>query len=362
MGRPLGGNKLANAQLNRLKKTSVNKAAKPTKITIDTEETDFRCSSCGKKYKSQLGNFSASSSILYMGNNGYIDVCKTCLDKYYVQLVNYFEGNEEKAIERCCQRFDWYYSDEAAAMTSKSLSDGTTRIRLYPSKMSMSQIKRKGTTYLDTIAERASEGRIEKVEDFQSVIDEEKDKAENTQISKSTIDFFGFGYKPEEYIFLQQQYDDWADRCEIKSKVQEELFKNICVTQLMCQQAKQKQNIKEYTDGMKTFQDLLASANIKPSQNSGNALVEANTFGTLIKKWEDEKPIPEPDEDFKDIDNIFKYISTFFYGHFAKMMDIDNDFSELYKDEIGKYTVTRQEYVDDDIFSNNDGEDDDESE
>lgn len=338
------------AKRERLKKLSINKAAKPQKISMDTEETFFRCSCCGKKYDKQVGNFSSTLSILYKGNNGYTDICRTCIDKYYTQLVDYFNGNETKAIERICQIFDWYYCDEAVAATEK-ISSGTTRIRLYPGRAMMAQIKRKGETYLDTIAQQTNGNTIEKVED---ITDEELEKAEVKSLTKDEIaelaSFFGFGYKPEEYEFLRNQYEDWASRCEIKSKVQEEIFKNICVTQLMAQDAKRRGNIKDYNDAMKTFQDLLTSANVKPSQKNGNALVDANTLGTLIQKWENEKPIPEPDEQFKDVDNIKKYIDTFFLGHLAKMMNIENDCSKQYDEEMKKYTVTRQEYEDDEVI------------
>lgn len=333
-----------------------DKKTKISSITIDSDR-EYYCTCCGKRYKTQVGNFSASSSVLYSGNNGFVNVCRDCVDKYFAQLVVFFNNNEEKALKKCCQVFDWYYSDEIAERTKHGLTPNTTRVRMYPSKMSLLRNHGKGKTYLETI-EEIDNGKIDNIQDVETVLEEENTKTYN--ISKDTIEFFGFGHKPEEYDFLQQQYNDWADRCEIKSKVQEELFKNICVTQLMLQQAKQKQNIKEYTDGMKVFQDLLTSANIKPSQNSGNALVEANTLGTLIKKWEDEKPIPEPDDELKDVDNIYKYISTYFYGHLAKAMKVDNEFSELYENEIGKFTVTPQEYEDDGTFGDVNGEESEE--
>ena len=50
------------------------------------------------------------------------------------------------------------------------------------------------------------------------------------------------------------------------------------------------------------------------------------TFGQLIDKWEQEKPIPEPDEEFKDVDKIGLYIDVFFKGHLSKMMGLKNAF------------------------------------
>ena len=99
---------------------------------------------------------------------------------------------------------------------------------------------------------------------------------------------------------------------------------------------------------MKTFQDLLGSANLKPAQNNDNTLSDTNTFGTLIKKWEDEKPIPEPDAEWRDVDGIIRYISIYFLGHLCKMMHIKNSYSKMYEEEMAKYKVEKPEYEDDD--------------
>ena len=75
---------------------------------------------------------------------------------------------------------------------------------------------------------------------------------------------------------------------------------------------------------MDTFQSLLGSANLKPVQNNDNALADSQSFGTLIKKFEEEKPIPEPDPEWKDVDGIVKYITVYFLGHLCKMIGIKN--------------------------------------
>ena len=160
---------------------------------------------------------------------------------------------------------------------------------------------------------------------------------------------FGVGYKPDEYYYLREQYDEWITRYEAKTKAQEELFKAICITQLTIRRAQQQNNPKAIADATKSFQDLLGSANLKPSQNNDNALVEQNTFGTLIKKWEDERPIPEAEDEFKDVDGIKRYIDAYFFGHLAKVMKIDNDYSKIYDEEMAKYTVQKPQYEGDDI-------------
>ena len=321
---------------------NVNPAAVVKKITPKETKGEYKCSCCGKVYSYQKDNFPVSNSILFAGNNGYLTVCRNCIDKYYLQLVEFYSGNEEHAIEHCCRQFDWYYSNDAVAMT-KNISAGRSRILMYPSKMNMVQIKNKGTTYLDTLRERSNE-KIMSVEDIEKSQPTEDKKNE---IEREAIAFFGLGYTPEDYTFLWQQYQDWVSRYECQTKAQEELFKNICITQLAIQKAQRSGNVRAANDAMKTFQDLLGTANLKPSQNNDNALAEQNTFGTLIKKWESERPICEPEKEWEDVDGINKAIDTFFLGHLSNLVHVKNDNAQLYLDEMAKYSVKPPVYEDD---------------
>ena len=97
------------------------------------------------------------------------------------------------------------------------------------------------------------------------------------------------------------------------------------------------------------FQFTLVSINnITQNKTKDNTLAEQNTFGTLIRKWENERPIPEPDEEWKDVDGIVRYITVYFLGHLCKMMGIKNSYSRLYEEEMAKYKVEKPEYEDDD--------------
>ena len=123
------------------------------------------------------------------------------------------------------------------------------------------------------------------------------------------------------------------------------MFKRVCFKELDIDKAQKEGKDTKELD--KTLQELLGSLNLKPSQNNSNVLTESKTFGQLIEKWENEKPIPEPDEEFKDVDRIGLYIDVFFKGHLSKMMGLRNGFSALYENFMSKYTVKKPEYDED---------------
>lgn len=325
---------------SRTSKTKIDKNVQVGRIMAEEERVEFYCTCCGKKYTKLKGNFIFSNSPLFAANLGYVPICKTCVDKYFITLTDFFSGNEEKAVDRMCQLFDWYYNDEILAATRKISAD-RSRIGAYPSKAQLPQYKIKGVTYLDTIKERA-QTNIQDMEDLEDA----KVGLSDLKVKRKTISMFGLGYTVEQYKFLQEEYEDWTARCEAKTKAQEEIFKNLCIAQLNIQIAQQTGG--KVKDAMDTFQSLLGSANLKPVQNNDNALADTQSFGTLIKKFEEEKPIPDPDPEWKDVDGIARYITVYFLGHLCKMIGIKNSYARMYEEEIAKYRVERPQYQGDD--------------
>jgi hypothetical protein len=157
--------------------------------------------------------------------------------------------------------------------------------------------------------------------------------------------FWGRGYTIEELEYLQTEYEKFLNSYECDSYAMELLFQEAAQQRLTIK--KLREDNKSVDKELKTLQDLLGSANIKPAQETGANAVEQATFGTLIKKYENERPIPEPDEEWKDVDGIRKYISVWFLGHLSRMMGYKNENMDEYEEEINKYKVENPEYQQD---------------
>ena len=349
------------------------KGSKPTKnksgITTKQVETElktikpiepvaedyYKCCTCGKKYTKQSGNFSYSQSPLFKGNNSFLPICNNCLENLVEQYTELL-GSQNEAIKRVCLHWDIYFS-ESLLNSTKKIDANRSRIKCYVKNCNLQQ--HAGKTY-DTYLKEINSERIDTINDL-----EELKQDKEIKVSQKTIKFFGLGYTPEQYRFLQDQYDDWTHRHECRTKSQEEVFKNLCIAQLNIQIAQQTGG--KVKDAMDSFQNLLGTANLKPCQTNENALADQNTFGTLIKKWENEKPISEPDPEWKDVDGIARYIHIYFLGHLCKMMGIKNSYSRMYDEEMEKYRVEKPEYEGDDealfdaVFSSKSNKDDDDN-
>lgn len=159
---------------------------------------------------------------------------------------------------------------------------------------------------------------------------------------REIVKLFGSGFSNEDYLYLQDQYDDWCARTQVDSKSQQTYVAQICM-QLLDIYKDRKLN-KDVTKKLESLDKLMNSANLQPKQNIDNAANDSLTFGQLIEKWENEKPIPEPSEEFKDVDGIGKYIRVWFTGWLCKALGLKaNVFTQEFDEEIARYTVLKPE-------------------
>ena len=78
-------------------------------------------------------------------------------------------------------------------------------------------------------------------------------------------------------------------------------------------------------------------------------------MGGWIQRWEEERPVPEPDEELRDHDGVVKYITTWFLGHLCKMLGIRNTYCKMYEDAIIERasidTEDEEIEIDEDMFN-----------
>lgn len=340
------------------KKATSTKKTLNTAIKKYTEEPErnlpnfFLCIRCGDEIAS-LTDFAYSHSELFAGWDYRMPICRKCLDELYEHYLDayteIYDNPEAMALRRICQQFDIYYNENILSTAISKTDSKTSLIMAYIKIMNLRQ--HSGKTYDKTLdEERNKETIIESVEDL----------SDEVTVSPQIIKFWGTGFSNEAYEFLQEQYDDWTTRHECNTKAAEEVFKNICFKQYDLLKARRADLDTKDLD--KSFQDYLATAKLQPKQNAAETLSAAQTMGTLLDKWENTRPLPEIDEELRDVDKIGLYIDVFFKGHLAKMMGLKNAVSNLYQKFISKFTVNKPEYngeedseiIFDAIFGNSD--------
>lgn len=271
--------------------------------------------------------------------NGVSRICKKCAQKVgtgYDEITGKSNCSKETIIE-ACRLLDKPFKQKAYNTAVAEHDNFTSQTRygsIFSSYIRLIQSlpQYKGLRFFD------SDG-------FGEDVDEDTDSAEKFRVTKAARERFGDGYEDWEYVYLEKEYKDWTNRNDCPTKSHELLFKRICLTQLEIHKKSLKDQDTTKLD--ESLLKLLEKANLTPKQMNLDGYAEDKTFGQLITAWEEHAPIPEPSEEFADVDNIGKYIDIFYRGHMCKMLNIKNNFSKMYEDYMKQYTVERPEYEED---------------
>ena len=304
-------------------------------IKDEREEQPEYCVRCGRDLP--LSYFYKTSNSLFFDKK--IPVCKDCVKAIYEKYVDKFtqaglrKSAEKRAVERMCMGLDVYYDEQLLSDAMRQLVPGSgmdlANLYFLLSQKSFNV----NMSYDDLFIANAVNGPSVNTG---SGADKTDDASE---VTEETMEFFGDGYSKREYLFLQKQYADWTSRNECSTKAQEELFKNLCFIQLELQKAHR--NREDTRDLDRTFRDYLSAANLQPKQAATSSASQNYVMGTLLQTWEKTAPVPEPDEDLKDVDNMGLYTEVFYRGHMARMLNLKNAVSNLYSKFMERYTVTR---------------------
>lgn len=312
------------------KKRPDNRTRKKAGETFTLENDDrypYHCTACGKGYIRQKDNFSVSPSPYYKGNNGYLSICKRCLDKafqYYRDEI--YNGDQDKAMELLCATINTSYDKNAWANAKKHPSGGN-KVSVYFSKLNLSQTK--GASYADTIIIRESE-KIENAESVQQ-IRENKD----VSIPIEVVQKFGLGFSEQEYETLEYEYDDWVSKYgEPDDKRQDELYKSICFLKLQLQKSVQN-NDQGIGTLAKTYKDYInaATTDLEDRKQKKEDAVKFDPLGVWIGDIEKYTPAEfyKDKSLYKDYDNIGSYASRFIFRPLKNLLtgskELDKEFN-----------------------------------
>lgn len=355
---------------------------------IEIASTNVVCSKCGKSYGKLAGNFYKCYAEQYKGRQ-YLPYCKDCCDSTF---ANYYEecGDKKRALRQFCRKIDLYWNEKLF----DAIDAQTTNVTVVSSYIQrLGQIKYAGKSYDDTLREEGamwvwpSDYRDLAYSQRKAVEDEaavkiaeaearaaeaearavQTDDEDGDPVSDDIVEFWGAGYSNAMYKELEQRRKYYMSSFPEGAENDVGLvsvIRQICALELDIN--RDRAAGKDVSKSVTTHNNLLGAAGLKPIQkdDGSDAAFEKTPFGVWIERWENKRPIPDPDPDFQDVDGIIKYITIWFLGHLCKMLGIRNSYCKLYEDEIAKLRVEHPEYEEEedenlfnDIFTSSPGGD-----
>lgn len=250
-----------------------------------------------------------------------------------------------------CRKLDLYWSQKIF----DSVDAKTVPAKTFTKYMQkLATVGHAGKSYDDTLREEGTlwewseNPKLNKEHD--KVFRAEETVSDQEEIPKEDLAFWGSGYSSKStYDELNQKYEQWTSNLGELDPAEQAIYKQICVLEYTIN--KDSAAGKSIDKHVNALNQLLGSANLKPAQkkaDEADAGFDTTPMGVWIARWEKDLPIPEPDPEFKDVDNIVRYIEIWFKGHLSKMVGLKNSYSKMYEDEINKLRVERPEFEDED--------------
>lgn len=283
------------------------------------KKNTIQCTCCGKE-KNQTEYYASSS--YFHRHNSKLHVCKECVWNYVG------EDNSLKKIKEVLRMLDKpFIIDLWESSVQEAEKAGKSYFKIFMKNLGLRQ--NRDLTWDDSDFEGHTKTATPSVS--------HEIESEEYDIDGEIIRYWGNGYENWEYAFLENEKIKLMSSFECPDYGMEMIMKDICFINLDIEKIRQERrpnSSKEITALIKTRSDLMNDANMKPIQSTGAEANDQITFGTLIKKWENERPLPKPlDDEMKE------YIDTYMVGHLAKMEGLNNDLTEKYDKALSEYTI-----------------------
>lgn len=319
-----------------------------TQMELEMNTDGVYCTRCGARYSRRKGFFPVSYSVLYKGI-GFLHICRDCVDAIY---NTYFEvcHDQAAAVRQVCRKLDVYWSKTIYEQVTRK---STPRSIMTQYLAKLSSVTNSGKCYDDTLMEEGSMWAFPgmDVQDVFVPISESEDDDEAKRVSDEIIAFWGSGYTPSMYMELERRKKYYLERLNNRGELDvgtEILVRQICNLEVSI--ARDSAAGKSIEKSVNSLNNLLGSLNIKPTQRRDEEMeaeLSSTPLGVWIYKFENKRPLPEVDEQLKDVNHIKKYIFTWM-GHLCKMLDIKNGYTKLYEEEIERLRVEKPQYDGDD--------------
>ena len=318
---------------------------RPKAVGQQKETPKSYCRMCQKMLS--LDSFYEATNPM-LDKNTKMSICKDHCNEIYDMYYS-IHNNLEIALQLTCEDLDVRFSNEALIQAKSHIESLVTKGKVaekvfgyYKSKLGSTN---KSSTKMDSFRYKDSDFNFIKetnLEDFQNI-----DLYDHSNISEDVVKYWGKGRETWEYEYLEEEIYKIKSSFECPDYGMEMIMRDISFINLDIEKIRQsgKDTKGDINKIIETRSKLMNDAKMKPIQATGAEANDQFTFGTLIKKLENERPTDEPLDEWKDPDNFEKW-QKIFVGSLADMNDIDNDTVKEYKEIIKPYTVSRQDEED----------------
>ena len=242
------------------------------------------CTCCGKEL--QLKEFYKSASTMY---DGKLPICKNCLADRYNTLLTTYEGSSIDAFKHLMMNLDEYFDQEL--YDTCVMKYGINFIGEYMRLVNGTKERRDKTSLNNNLS--TSETRDVALDD-------------GTVVSEDLILRWGKKRKKDDYLLLEKRYKQKLEDYPSDKPAEKAIIRSMCLLELDIEDARVKDK-KSVPQLEKALADKFKQLGINPSDNSMYDEQSILMFGTMMETFENEKPIMDKQDLYKDVDGMNYY-------------------------------------------------------
>ena len=242
------------------------------------------CTCCGKEL--QLKEFYKSASAMY---DGKLPICKNCLADRYNTLLTTYEGSSIDAFKHLMMNLDEYFDQEL--YDTCVMKYGINFIGEYMRLVNGTKERRDKTSLNNNLS--TNETRDVALDD-------------GTVVSEDLILRWGRNRKKDDYLLLEKRYKQKLEDYPSDKPAEKAIIRSMCLLELDIEDARVKDK-KSVPQLEKALADKFKQLGINPSDNSMYDEQSILMFGTMMETFENEKPIMDKQDLYKDVDEMNYY-------------------------------------------------------
>lgn len=310
------------------------KKGKPSELPKDAL-THLTCTVC-KKTKSRNQYFVSNKDI--WSENGVCQICKGCLATMLVD-----ETTKQISLDNWNKVLSFLDIPHIPALFTKVMMEEDTTmnniIGKYKKLLNLN-VEFKGMSYMDSV---------------QYELDFEEIKNNNVKISKETMEFWGLGYEPKDYLRFENRYKRLLqnEKEGTLDYIKEIYYKSLPKLELQAEKQLMAGDTRSHKDTMATIKEICSVCNINPIQiKEENA--NQGTYDLFIKRIENEDPVFDFERDLGNKDEVKEFLELYLYSYLYEVNNQNTPFSDKLHDELERFTPVVTSFEDEE---DEDGED-----
>lgn len=279
------------------------------KSTVKKEEFK-RCTNpeCSKKDR-KISDFYNSKNSIFV--DGKVPICKECIKKMV-------DVKDIKTVYNFLKNVNLVF--DVSIWNSCLESNRKDKIGEYMRRIN-SMIQYKGLTWDDSIFDEKN-NKSQTGTDTLYEIEEDKPFKITIEMQRK----WGKNLPPDEYEFLENNFNEWVNRCTCEDFTQEKIFRNICWKELEIKRARESNAPTDKLE--KTLRDFMSDGQVTPKDMNNNKEENVRTIGMIIKDIEMYEPAEfyQDKELYKDVDGFGKYLDLFVFRSMKNLITNSDDF------------------------------------